>query len=69
MKLFLTATSERGKPITKSGNDWLKIEVVDENRKVIFSKTIETKQVYLNRIYNKYDKPVVIKKILDQEQV
>jgi hypothetical protein len=40
MKLFLTATSERGKPITKSGNDWLKIEVVNEDREVIFTKTL-----------------------------
>lgn len=35
----MTATSERGKPITKSGNDWLKIEVVDEDREIIWSKT------------------------------
>jgi len=44
MKLFLTATSERGKPITKSGNDWLKIEVIDENREVIFTKTLKPKK-------------------------
>ena len=43
MKLFLTATSERGKPITKSGNDWIKIEVVDENREVIFTRTFNHK--------------------------
>jgi hypothetical protein len=43
MKLFLTATSERGKPITKSGNDWLKIEVIDENRQTIFTKTLRPK--------------------------
>jgi hypothetical protein len=40
MKLHLTATSERGKPITKSGNDWLKIEVVNEDREIVFSKII-----------------------------
>jgi hypothetical protein len=40
MKMFMTATSERGKPITKSGNDWLKIEVIDEDRQVIFTKTL-----------------------------
>jgi hypothetical protein len=27
MRLFLTATSERGKPVTKSGNDFLEMEV------------------------------------------
>lgn len=41
MKLFLTAKSERGKPITKSGNDWLEIEVLNEKRQVIFKKTFK----------------------------
>ena len=40
MKLFAKMTSERGKEITKSGNDWLKIEVQDENRNIIFTKTL-----------------------------
>jgi hypothetical protein len=47
MKLFLTATSERGKPITKSGNDWLKFEVVNENREIVFSKVIYPAKVVL----------------------
>jgi hypothetical protein len=40
MKLFAKLNSERGKEITKSGNDWLKIEVQDENRNIIFTKIL-----------------------------
>ena len=47
MKLHLTATSERGKPITKSGNDWLKIEVVNEDREIIFTKTFTVDKLKL----------------------
>ena len=32
MKLFLTATSERGKPVTKSGNEYISIEVKSDKR-------------------------------------
>jgi hypothetical protein len=35
MKLFLTATSERGKPVTKSGNEYIEILLSDEKRKSI----------------------------------
>ena len=31
MKLYLTATSERGKPATKGGQKYLEIEIMDEN--------------------------------------
>lgn len=56
MKLFATITSERGKPAIKSGNDYLQINLQDENR-VIFGS------VYIlpnNRVYgsihgNKFD--------------
>ena len=33
MNLHLTATSERGKPVTKSGNEFIRISLVDETRK------------------------------------
>ena len=33
MKLFLEANSERGKTITKSGNEFLEIIITDEERK------------------------------------
>jgi hypothetical protein len=36
MKLFLTSTSERGKPVTKSGNDYIEIKIMNENREIIF---------------------------------
>lgn len=32
MKLHLTAQSERGKPVTKSGNEFIQLLVCDENR-------------------------------------
>jgi ABC-type transport system involved in cytochrome bd biosynthesis fused ATPase/permease subunit len=32
MNLFLTATSERGKPVNKSGNEAIIAEVLDKNR-------------------------------------
>lgn len=41
MKLFLTATSERGKPVTKSGNDYINMEIIDENREKIADITIQ----------------------------
>ena len=39
MKLFTTITSERGKPVTKSGNENLHIEIKGENRQVIATMT------------------------------
>lgn len=44
MKLHLTATSERGKEITKSGNEFIKIEVVDENREHIATIRFDCKK-------------------------
>jgi hypothetical protein len=35
MKLFLTAQSERGKAITKSGNEFIEIEIRGEDRRLI----------------------------------
>lgn len=35
MKLHLTATSERGKPVTKSGNEHVKIDIQDDTRDII----------------------------------
>lgn len=35
MKLHTTISSERGKPVTKSGNEYLKIEIVNEKRQRI----------------------------------
>ena len=32
MKLYATVNSERGKTISKSGNDYLMYEVIDENK-------------------------------------
>jgi hypothetical protein len=32
MKLYLTATSERGKPVTKSGNEAIRMTVTNDRR-------------------------------------
>ncbi len=48
MKLHLTATSERGKPITKSGNDYLELEVKGENKQNILELNItDTGEYYV----------------------
>lgn len=36
MKLHLTATSERGKPVTKSGNTVLEMNIVGEQRQELW---------------------------------
>lgn len=36
MKLHLTATSERGKPVTKSGNEFINIDFSNENRECLY---------------------------------
>lgn len=40
MKLFLKARSERGKEITKSGNDKLEIEITNEDRQLLADITV-----------------------------
>lgn len=44
MKLHLTAESERGKPITKSGNEYLDLKIIDDNREQIARLRIYPKQ-------------------------
>jgi len=55
MKLFLTAKSERGKPITKSGNEYLKVDIIDEGRQPIITLhlTVAKSQVR-GQYYNLY---------------
>lgn len=43
MKLYLTAQSERGKEVTKSGNDWINIELTVNRVK------IGSVELYLNK--------------------
>lgn len=45
MKLHLTATSERGKAITKSGNEYIELELKDENRQVIATIKVKYNQM------------------------
>lgn len=35
MKLGATITSERGKPVTKTGNEYINISITDDNNEVI----------------------------------
>lgn len=46
MKLHLTATSERGKPVTKSGNENLHIQIRNEQREM--TAEIDVQQQYGN---------------------
>lgn len=41
MKLHLTATSERGKPVTKSGNEYLRIEIRNDKRELTALITLD----------------------------
>lgn len=41
MNLFCKIESERGKPVTKSGNDYIDIEVLNENREVVLDITLQ----------------------------
>jgi len=41
MKLGATITSERGKPVTKTGNDYLKIDITDEKGEMITNIILE----------------------------
>ena len=57
MRLFLTATSERGKPITKSGNDYLIMEVLDHKRKPLITLHLTSAHSHLEGDhYNAYIK-------------
>ena len=40
MKLYAPTTSERGKPVTKSGNEYLICEVLDENQSKLITLQI-----------------------------
>lgn len=46
MKLYATMTSERGKPVSKSGNEYLQIDILDEDRQSLF--TLCLKKSYYN---------------------
>jgi len=40
MKLFATIQSERGKEVTKSGNDFINIVIYDKDRRIIYKMII-----------------------------
>lgn len=40
MKLYATTTSERGKPATKGGNEYIDIIITDVNRKELYNISI-----------------------------
>lgn len=46
MKLHLTTESERGKPVTKSGNDYIEIKVKGEDRKDFLELKIINEETY-----------------------
>ena len=48
MKLHAKITSERGKPVTKSGNEYLEVLVNNEQRENVYMFTVEKRE---NEIY------------------
>lgn len=42
MKLYASLTSERGKPVSKSGNDYIHIDVHNEQREIMLTIRIES---------------------------
>jgi len=55
MKLFLTASSERGKPVTKSGNEYIKCEIIDEQQNELITLHITACHSQINgKHYNVY---------------
>ena len=55
MNLFLTAQSERGKPVSKSGNEAIIAEVLDKNRDKLITLHITAAHSHLQGAhYNIY---------------
>ena len=56
MKLFATIQSERGKEVTKSGNDFINIVIYDKDRRIIYKMIINAiggnKYEYNNLFYS-----------------
>lgn len=50
MQLHLTATSERGKPVTKSGNEYIEVKILNENRDTIAIISFDTKKLAIMSI-------------------
>jgi hypothetical protein len=53
MKLFTTITSERGKPVTKSGNEHITIDLQDEKRDKIASIVITNCKIVVSHYLEK----------------
>lgn len=52
MKLYATIESERGKPVSKSGNDYLAIELRGDNRRLLGHITITPRNGSANIKYH-----------------
>ena len=50
MKLFTTITSERGKPVTKSGNEYVEVKILNENRDTIAIISFDSKKLAIMSI-------------------
>ena len=63
MKLHATITSERGKPVTKSGNEQIFCEILDGNRDILLTVHVtvanshlrgEHKNIYISNPQSEY---------------
>lgn len=50
MKLFATIQSERGKPVTKSGNEHINISILNEERKEIINLNVNEQGIYTLKV-------------------
>ena len=64
MRLFTTITSERGKPVTKSGNEYIDIEVQNEHRTKIASIRITEGDITIH-----YDERLTDTFCIDSNQI
>ena len=46
MLLHTTITSERGKPVTKSGNEYINVSILNDKREEIFNLTLKHTGLY-----------------------
>lgn len=70
MRLFLTAQSERGKPVTKSGNEVLLISTQDEKRNAIITIALDIDglgQWHVKKAFGAYRAMYELREQLNQE--
>ena len=68
MRLFLEAQSERGKPVTKSGNEWIHITILDEKRLVLADIALKPNPYGKPEVQFRHDGSVSAIRVHDMEK-